>query len=374
MGDVRAEAHRAIVHDVSGRITVDVPCGGCGYNLRTIEVSAVCPECAQPVASAIDKYLARLCFASPEWLKGLVTGGVWLIAGVPFAAVASLVLSFAFQYLVILPALRSGTFGPGTLASAHVYGVLIAVATLAAITPALLGIWKLTAPEPGGAAGPDRARRTTRTALGVGLFVYVLSLTTSLLNPNPAMPPFTRPTGTLGVALSILNVVLGIAFQLAAGVCVVALLLHLTALLRRFERQGVAVFGRVVLFGVSLTTVLLIVTAVVAAVAAFTLPMSAFGVVPTTLPVTLPTTLPATLPTTLPATLPAVIAAPAPPSFVANLGMISGCAGCAVITTAIAGYIFVIMGTLAFSRAREAAEATAALLAAQCQTPPPAEA
>lgn len=359
MGDLRADARRAIVRDTDGRIAADVPCGQCGYNLRTIEANAVCPECAQPATGAIDKYLARLCFAPPEWVKGLVTGGVLLIVGLPFAAVISMTVSLVLQFVVVLPAMRSGTFGPATLGSMRWYGLVISIVTLGALTPVLLGIRKLTAPEPGGAAGPERARRTARTALGVGLLLYLLALAVSLVNRNPVMPPFAT-TATLDVVLTIVSTILGAAFQLAAGVCAVALLLHLTALLRRFERQRLAAFGRVLLVGVGLATLLLVVAVVGGAVVALTMPTSVYSTWPTTLPVTTP------------ATTPAVTAIPAPPArLVGNLGLVSGCAGCVFFVTAIAGYIFVIMGTLAFSGAREAAAATAALLAVETQKAAP---
>ena len=39
--------------DAEGRIAGDLKCGGCGYNLRTLDESGVCPECNKPVGESL---------------------------------------------------------------------------------------------------------------------------------------------------------------------------------------------------------------------------------------------------------------------------------------------------------------------------------
>jgi hypothetical protein len=38
---------------VATRVEGDVPCGRCGYNLRTLAVEGVCPECAALVGESL---------------------------------------------------------------------------------------------------------------------------------------------------------------------------------------------------------------------------------------------------------------------------------------------------------------------------------
>ena len=70
-----------------GRVEGDLPCSGCGYNLRTLFRDGDCPECARPIARTIEGDL--LCRCQRWWLRrmrvGLLIAMVGLILGMAFA-------------------------------------------------------------------------------------------------------------------------------------------------------------------------------------------------------------------------------------------------------------------------------------------------
>jgi len=70
----------------------DVSCIGCDYNLRTLAIKSLCPECGRPVADSLHRRL--LVFANPRWLAeqrwvSLLTAGA-LVAPVVIAALAAI--------------------------------------------------------------------------------------------------------------------------------------------------------------------------------------------------------------------------------------------------------------------------------------------
>jgi hypothetical protein len=89
------------------RVIDDLPCRTCGYNLRTLATTGICPECATPVAASISGDLLR--FADPNWLArvklgcGLFRMGVVLrfLAWAAHAAWAQLLLAPAGSALML---------------------------------------------------------------------------------------------------------------------------------------------------------------------------------------------------------------------------------------------------------------------------------
>ncbi len=69
--------------DASGRIDDDLPCRGCGFNLRMQPATGACPECGGDVAPAVHRGLLR--HRDPAWLRRTLSGLTHLVAGIAFA-------------------------------------------------------------------------------------------------------------------------------------------------------------------------------------------------------------------------------------------------------------------------------------------------
>lgn len=76
-------------------VHVDRKCANCGYNVRTLHVTARCPECNHPVIESVRK--PQLFSAHQAWLSNIGGGGMALTAalgafifGIAFAALSAL--------------------------------------------------------------------------------------------------------------------------------------------------------------------------------------------------------------------------------------------------------------------------------------------
>ncbi|HLL89657.1 MAG TPA: hypothetical protein VK324_10155 [Tepidisphaeraceae bacterium] len=58
----------------------ELPCAGCGYDLRGLSPGGHCPECGGPVARALA--FDTLHHADPRWLRRLIAAGWWGAGGV----------------------------------------------------------------------------------------------------------------------------------------------------------------------------------------------------------------------------------------------------------------------------------------------------
>jgi hypothetical protein len=55
----------------------DVPCHGCGYNLRGLKSDGSCPECGASIASTLDRAgVPPLSKSDPSWVRKLYYGGI----------------------------------------------------------------------------------------------------------------------------------------------------------------------------------------------------------------------------------------------------------------------------------------------------------
>ena len=70
-------------------VDIDLPCSGCGYNLRTSRHDGVCTECGLPVARSLGRD-NELWAARPAWLRSL-SCGVWMMIAAQGLFAASLV-------------------------------------------------------------------------------------------------------------------------------------------------------------------------------------------------------------------------------------------------------------------------------------------
>ncbi|HNQ22247.1 MAG TPA: hypothetical protein PKK06_04050 [Phycisphaerae bacterium] len=137
--------------DVAGLIAIDLPCRGCGYNLRGLLPTGRCPECGVPISASCHDDL--LCYGPPTWLATLQRGA-WLIVWGTVGMVAGLIV-----FDLVSP-------------------LLMAVVKLAGGAVALYGVWLITQPDPSG-IGDDQYvndRRIVRFCVLVGLVAYTLEV------------------------------------------------------------------------------------------------------------------------------------------------------------------------------------------------------
>ncbi len=156
--------------DSQGRIEVDVPCRGCGYNLRGLAPGGACPECGANIPALSDD----LRFSDPQWLEQLASSTAWLVAGIPVMILGVTAIAFLAH----------------PLTEFVVMGLLWGAITL-------VGFWKLSAPEPGPA--PAEAGLTLRRLVrwaAVGCFAA------GLVDPIPALQDTTA--GTVATTVSML--------------------------------------------------------------------------------------------------------------------------------------------------------------------------
>jgi hypothetical protein len=106
--------------DAEGVVVADVPCIGCGYNLRSLSRDANCPECGKAVVASLRH--DDLALADPAWLEQVASGtqrvGLALVAVLVLVAVG-FVLPLAWPLVAVIAAIgywRIATAEPGVLA------------------------------------------------------------------------------------------------------------------------------------------------------------------------------------------------------------------------------------------------------------------
>lgn len=115
-------------------ITFDLPCLGCRYNLRSLPVENICPECALPIRRTLEH--GWLIFSDPNWLEKL-RSGISFLLGILLVGVIGVIGLTA--YVVIG---TGATHGPNPIVLAAM-GMTLSF-TIVAMW--LRGIWRLTSP------------------------------------------------------------------------------------------------------------------------------------------------------------------------------------------------------------------------------------
>jgi hypothetical protein len=132
-------------------VASDLPCTGCGYNLRGVPISTVCPECGRAVELSLRGELLR--FASPAYLKSIDLG-------------LSVILTSIFIYVLLFILSIGIHFGASTVLGST--GVLVLTGGLMLLCDGafIFGYWKFTQPDPGytGREKPASARTVARVA------------------------------------------------------------------------------------------------------------------------------------------------------------------------------------------------------------------
>lgn len=226
--------------DAEGRIDQEIPCRGCGYNLRGLQLHGVCPECSVPIGRSIRGDL--LIFSNPRWVNGLARGMLLVISAVLTSVGAAIVMGvgFAFVGSPMRSAIASGSLSMLTTIAAGVGFIIALVQTF--------GYWLLTAPDPGTAdSRGDRWRIVARYTLLATLVSAPLQATwnskggagnMAALTANAAMPLWTKVLGAVTVSMLLVQLV-GYA----------AMFVYTRRLALRAAKPRVAAQTRIVMWG-----------------------------------------------------------------------------------------------------------------------------
>lgn len=181
------------------RVTDDVRCARCGYELRGLAVNQRCPECAAPVQNSMQAEM--LDFAAPEFLDRLMRGA--LLARI--SAIVAL-CTVAITAVLFIVALAVGiTSGAPPAAIMVALAIIWLIGPLACGGSAVIGWWLLTTPDPG--AGGTRQDRRIRRVLRVGTVVagvcWGLSCIPIMAQQLMSLPPsvYIPMVTAIGIAL-----------------------------------------------------------------------------------------------------------------------------------------------------------------------------
>lgn len=145
------------------------PCRQCGYDLRSLATDGACPECGSPIRNSLRGFLLE--FASPDYLRSLRLGATVIEA--------SKLASFVGGFLVFLGGIALAVYKIINGQALTAFSGLDAAnefADIAFMLGSTVGMWWLTAPDPGATQDEDpRARRLIRAALVASLFAQALS-------------------------------------------------------------------------------------------------------------------------------------------------------------------------------------------------------
>jgi hypothetical protein len=149
-------------------VTADIPCRRCAYNLRTLSVAGVCPECGAPVEISI--YGDLLKFSDPVWLRKLGRGAVYILLGL-FLIIGIIITT------AVLVTLR--------MVSAQGSQVYIQLLTFGGYVFSFIGSWLITEPDPSG-MGEDKygtSRKVIRVTLLLGVLHSFLNFVATISLP-----------------------------------------------------------------------------------------------------------------------------------------------------------------------------------------------
>jgi hypothetical protein len=225
MSDVPIAQPVAVAEAVIGD---DTPCVNCGYNLRGLVPSGLCPECGSPISRSV--YGDFLRYADPAWLTKL-RQGVTLILW-------NMLIALCLGICGGIGAILMGRVGPLlTIAVQCVAGAL-----------EILAIWLLTAQEPRTSLNEDPM--TWRKALR---FCTVVTIIGQLL---------TQLGFTAGVGLWL--TVAGHTISLAGIVAYIGKFIYLRRFALRVPDARLARSTRIVMWGMVITQTAAIVIGIVA--------------------------------------------------------------------------------------------------------------
>lgn len=147
------------------RLRQDLPCVGCGYNLRTLPHSGICPECGRPVSDSTRKGV----LVAPREVLLTIRMGAKVLALLPLLAIGGMGLTvFLFAFSKIF--LRSSVHVHGPF-----WGVLVAAMVVHGFV--IYGSFQVGTPVPGQPEWPAAPRIWTRygaVTLLLGPMVFLM--------------------------------------------------------------------------------------------------------------------------------------------------------------------------------------------------------
>jgi hypothetical protein len=151
--------------DEQGRLTDDLHCYSCGYNLRGLAYEGNCTECATAVKDSV--FEDKLAYRHPDWLRRLSRGAdaIWWSIALAIVLFISFMLGAMFLAAVTAGPLRTAFSLIGTL--------LAYLATIGVPGLWLLGMIWMTMPDPG---TPPETEGASARKLVRGLLIALLVL------------------------------------------------------------------------------------------------------------------------------------------------------------------------------------------------------
>lgn len=239
-----------------GVLAVEPLCLKCRYNLRGLPFESPCPECGCLVSFSLRDGL--LHNAPREWLQRVSNGLLTFIIGIVVLIVAYFVMgAVAFsQVSRITPGPTPTPFSVNNvtvMADMFETMLVMSLVVMAIMLAVLFGLWRMATPEPGATHEQEgwSARRVIRVCVVGNAGFLVLSIAYSLATGGYSSNPFLAQPTNSGVTASI---VVGIVMAIVGGllgfvVFPLAIVRHLTSLMRRVPRPKLAAFGRVLFWG-----------------------------------------------------------------------------------------------------------------------------
>jgi len=154
MTDVQHPTPGLILIDDNGRIDQDLPCIACGYNLRGMTDTTMCPECGVAVGRSMRGDFLRFC--DPRWVGQLAKGMNFIVA--------SIVATILF-----IPIAIGLTAATTTGNAAQQMEAIASIIALGISLLALIGYILLTTADP---IEPIRGTSTTRVVARFALIFW----------------------------------------------------------------------------------------------------------------------------------------------------------------------------------------------------------
>lgn len=291
----------AVIDPLELKFAADAICITCGYNLRTLPVASVCPECATPVLRSLRPDDLR--FADPRYLRR-VRRGVALLLTAALGVLATVLLA---QVLMPVMAVKL-SFAPGR----SLGWAVVALASLGTLITLFvfwcIGVFLVTAQDPYPRAKPESrvAAYLARVCTLAAPLIALTAIYASFYFVFVHVLARGSPTGPSSRSLwtSVLVPWLAVYLSVVVFICaVVALAVCLRRLARRARQIGLARLTSVVLWIGVVWIIMLPATAVVQALIIVPFMTNAMTTAITaTMPAAFPATLPAGItPTTSPA-------------------------------------------------------------------------